>query len=686
MIGARNISRLATAGFVLTCVVVLGGMAWATHATLRLERLERLKAEHAREDDRVWAHLGRMDHLVMTMLAPEWWRPYTHYFPYSSPANAIGNDGAVIEAPDRVWLPSPVLESPLPWVDLYFQVRPDGRWSSPQLPDDRYRWTGSAFMTESEYFKLEQTLLHLASRLPPDELGARIVALRAFSDTAELEAGGPDVVDQHMAVKSESRGRSGSSRRRGKPRNLREFQTRQREIMMAQMNSLPPQACDPKERVAYMIDPPEEACLSPSSEGVPVVVSVMTPFWVATPDGPEPKLAFVRTANIDGKNYYQGFMVDWKRFSSLLIKRFADLRLQAKLTPVYPQTEFDQHTRLFTIPASLTIQPTAGVARATARWSEPHRWPVSLLISWATAIGALAALGFGVQSLVALTHRRMQFAYAVAHELRTPLTTFRLYTDMLAAGLVPESSKQEYLDTLNRESKRLGDLVNGVLEYARLENRAVRRHPTTVDGAALIQRAEGDFGHACSEEGVTLVTDNALPPDLKIRTDVDLLMCVAGVLVANACRHSKTADSPQVLLRLEKVNGHVCLNVIDNGPGVSASDARHIHKPFHRGALNQSRERKRPVKHPSRRAGIDGSRAVPGPEPVSNPQHDPQAGDTTDTAVANGTRGLGLGLALAGKWTKLLGGRLELAARNDPVLGGAAFRVSLPCDATLPWG
>ena len=62
------------------------------------------------------------------------------------------------------------------------------------------------------------------------------------------------------------------------------------------------------------------------------------------------------------------------------------------------------------------------------------------------------------------------FVSAVTHELRTPLTTFRLYTDMMAEGMVPtEERRREYLRRLQSESQRLGHLVENVLFYARLE-------------------------------------------------------------------------------------------------------------------------------------------------------------------------------------------------------------------------
>ncbi len=70
-----------------------------------------------------------------------------------------------------------------------------------------------------------------------------------------------------------------------------------------------------------------------------------------------------------------------------------------------------------------------------------------------------------------LSERRRIFVSAVTHELRTPLTTFRLYTDMLADGMVSgEEKRRSYLERLRGEAQRLSHLVENVLFYARLES------------------------------------------------------------------------------------------------------------------------------------------------------------------------------------------------------------------------
>jgi signal transduction histidine kinase len=282
---------------------------------------------------------------------------------------------------------------------------------------------------------------------------------------------------------------------------------------------------------------------------------------------------------------------------------------------------------LMNLPVRLVVPEIPGGASAAA-WRDVRG---TLVTSWAAGLAVLVIAGWGLRNLVALTERRMQFAYAVTHELRTPLTTFRLYSDMLSAGLVPDAARQEYLDTLNTESQRLSSLVEEVLEYARLENHKVKLNPADTDGASLLGLISETLEERCEANGIEAVTENTLADGQRVRTDVDLVNRIAGVLVNNACRHVRGRDSARVLVRLGGQDERIQIDVVDSGPGIERADSRAIFKPFRRGR---------------------GEAAAPG--------------------------GVGLGLALARGWAKLLGGRLELTARHDARFGGAHFRLTIP--------
>jgi signal transduction histidine kinase len=375
----------------------------------------------------------------------------------------------------------------------------------------------------------------------------------------------------------------------------------------------------------------------PSTPSIPTTVSVTAgpfapPFWIdRAPSEVGRKLAFVREARAGADIIYQGFVGDWERLKPDLLATIAEDFPQADLEPVPNDVELSDEAgerKLEHLPALLRV-PEASAGFTAVAWSSIGS---VVVVSWTAALAVLIIAAWGVANLVALTERRLQFAYAVTHELRTPLTTFRLYSDMLSAGLVPDDVKQEYLDTLNRESQRLSTLVEAVLEYARLENQKVKLNVAATDPTSLLRVLTETLEKRCERHGVAPQAESSVPEGHPLRTDVNLVNQITAVLVDNACRHARTSKTPTIQLQLSGDNGKIHLDVIDSGPGIELADSRRIFKPFRRGK----------------------------------------------DADASARGGVGLGLALARNWAALLGGRLDLVARHDAKLGGAHFRLTVP--------
>jgi signal transduction histidine kinase len=256
---------------------------------------------------------------------------------------------------------------------------------------------------------------------------------------------------------------------------------------------------------------------------------------------------------------------------------------------------------------------------------------IGLSFAWAAALIGLVAMGLSGLSLIDLSERRIRFVSAVTHELRTPLTTLRLYLDMLTSGLVREEAQRaEYLQTLSSESERLHRLIGNVLDFARLEKQRAKVVSVPLTVADLMDRLRATWKDRCESVGKELIVENRLPADASLTTDSDLLQQIVGNLIDNACKYSKAAADRRIWLRaVESEPGRIALEVEDCGPGVSPRETRLIFRPFRRGR-------------------------------------------TADVTAG----GVGLGLALAGRWAKLLGGRLGVC--RGSCAGGACFRVDLP--------
>ena len=635
MNGSGRSRRNAVFGFMLVTALVLGGMSWATVSQLELARRDLQEAARIDRDRKINRAVGEMEDIVAPVVYIENARSYREYLSVSTPANLYSRDSLNPLPYGSAVTPSVLLEDGTsPWTELYFQIDHYEEWSSPQIPDDDILRAGADGMFEEfQTGKAPEQLATLRDALPLADLRTRLEEVfhadyrRALSLDADspLEEPGPPCSDpscpchrsRFTAAQGSVTGPVGINQRLG---------------------ALRPPACLHPALIHQNIRnarweeevPPAEDASPSDGERVEVSYTRFVSIWLSSAVAGPANLVFAREVNAGGNILYQGFTVRWDVLEGKLREPVARLFPDAELLPVdWPTTRDTGVAFMRTIPVRLEVPPTPPVPTSAA-WASVQR---TLTISWAAAIALLGVAGIGFRNMVALTERRLQFAYAVTHELRTPLTTFQLYSDMLAAGLVPEESKQEYLDTLNRESKRLADLVEGVLDYARLESHKVRIRPVATDAPALIALVSDRFAERCTRHGAELRVHSHVANGKRLTTDVELLQQVLGVLINNACRHVQGGDpEPRIFVELSAIDGHVLIDVIDTGKGIDRADARRIFQPFRQG----------------RAAQVD----------------------------ARG--GIGLGLSLARSWAKMLGGRLELIDRNHPEHHGAHFRLTVP--------
>jgi signal transduction histidine kinase len=116
-----------------------------------------------------------------------------------------------------------------------------------------------------------------------------------------------------------------------------------------------------------------------------------------------------------------------------------------------------------------------------------------LLLSGLAIAGALILAGgyfafSGIHRELAVAQLQSDFVAAVSHEFRTPLTSMRQLSQMLSQGrVIQEGRRQQYYDVLARESERLHRLVEGLLNFGRMEAGAVRYRLESVDAAELVR-------------------------------------------------------------------------------------------------------------------------------------------------------------------------------------------------------
>lgn len=232
------------------------------------------------------------------------------------------------------------------------------------------------------------------------------------------------------------------------------------------------------------------------------------------------------------------------------------------------------------------------------------------------------------EALAEIDRAKTTFFSNVSHELRTPLTLMLSpIEEMIAKRGGAKTDESEMLELVHRNGLRLQRLVNGLLDFSRIEAGRMQARFEPVDLAAYTAELASGFRAAMERAGLEFVIDC---PALKefVYVDCDMWEKVVLNLLSNAFKFTVAG---RVRIALTGTDSGAELRVEDSGSGIPAEELPHIFERFHR---------------------VEGAR-----------------GRTIE--------GTGIGLALVQELVKLHGG--QICAESEPGRG-SCFRVK------VPWG
>lgn len=222
---------------------------------------------------------------------------------------------------------------------------------------------------------------------------------------------------------------------------------------------------------------------------------------------------------------------------------------------------------------------------------------------------------------------KSEFLAGVTHELKTPLASIRLYGEMLQEGRVADvHKKNEYIQTIGREARRLTLLIDRVLDLARFERGRGHETRTIVRAGELFQNVETSFSPLAKEVNLQL-TSAVEGPDTSILCDPVSIEQAMLDLLDNAKKYA--AAGGMIELRGRVAGEHYHIEIADRGPGLPSGKSENLFQMFARG----------------------------------------------DGDSVRGKAGLGIGLALARRIVESNGGALNAKNREG---GGAIFTIQLP--------
>ena len=219
-----------------------------------------------------------------------------------------------------------------------------------------------------------------------------------------------------------------------------------------------------------------------------------------------------------------------------------------------------------------------------AQYAERRRLVVLGLVALILLVVAgLAAAIRGVGRELEAARLQSEFVAAVSHELRTPLTALRQFTELLASDRVrPEDQRRRYYGVMQRETSRLQRLVEGLLDFGRMEAGALEFHRTSFPVRELVDEVVSEFREAAAEDGWTVELADRLPVPTRIHADSEAIGRAIWNLLDNAAKYSP--DHRTVWVEVRRENGQVAVAVRDRGIGIPQAERATIFDKFVRGA------------------------------------------------------------------------------------------------------
>jgi len=576
--------------FALCLAFFVGAMAWITGRALSLEDQRREADIEAGRNDQVRLALWRMEAEASALVVRESARPSDHYRPFL-PVDSLQSG--------IVQVPSPLLGGTPDLVKLHFECSTGTLAStlcSPQLP------TGSDWALAREFYEIKTPTTEVQERL--SQLRAILRTHRDWEQVAGFDlvsVAGKSGTAQFQAPSGEAPAWAYSEQR-----------WRDDTLVKRPLQDQVAAGKAPTKRTSA-----DEPAPAPEPE-----TGEMRALWLGA------ELVLLRPVREVGvPTRMQGVWMDWSNLETRLLSAARDLLPNARLEPSTGAPALaDDWMRLVSLPVRIVpgIVPTEVAAPASGLRS-------ALVLAWTCLIGAAAAIGLVLHRAMQLSERRAAFVSAVTHELRTPLTTFRLYSEMLADGVVTdEAQRSGYLRTLQVESNRLMHLVENVLSFSRIERG--RGAPRLEDLAVgeLLDRVLPRLAERAAAAGLTLIVDagETLRAEA-VKADALVVEQILFNLTDNACKYAVPESEPkELLLALAPSESGVRFTLRDFGPGLSSDQEKKLFQPFSKSAA-------------------EAARSAPG---------------------------VGLGLALSRRLAREVGGDLK----HDPRVGrGAAFTLHL---------
>jgi signal transduction histidine kinase/DNA-binding response OmpR family regulator len=179
-----------------------------------------------------------------------------------------------------------------------------------------------------------------------------------------------------------------------------------------------------------------------------------------------------------------------------------------------------------------------------------------------------------------LERAKSEFVATASHELRSPLTSIKGFVELLQRSPGPMTARQrEFVQIIMRSTDRLVDLVNDLLDVARIEADHVEVHLRAIDVSEPVREVVELMGPRIADKRQELSTfiEPNLPPAY---ADPGRVRQIVANVITNA--HIYTPAEGKIDVWVRRAEETIQITVVDTGIGMTREQVEHVFDRFYR--------------------------------------------------------------------------------------------------------
>lgn len=221
---------------------------------------------------------------------------------------------------------------------------------------------------------------------------------------------------------------------------------------------------------------------------------------------------------------------------------------------------------------------------ATAKRIAAGSYGVQMTTAYKDEIGELAETINDMSNKIKQSEKtQREFVSSVSHELRTPLTAIAGWGETILADAQPDPTlTRRGVETILRESRRLTDMVEGLLEFTRIEDGRFTLSVEQSDIRAEFEDTVFMYGNRLRQENIQLTYIENEEDIPEIPCDPQRMRQVFLNILDNAAKHG--GQGKRITAEILQEGKEVVIRIRDYGPGIPEDELPLIKHKFYKGS------------------------------------------------------------------------------------------------------